>query len=62
MRYWLIEFQARWLGDYSWETYTRLVTGDTFEDACKKLEKVRGEEWEKGSPVNFINKTIDVVI
>jgi hypothetical protein len=60
MKQFLVEFRAEYYCqgfEYGW--FTKLVTANTFEEACDIIKETKTNEWEYQTPEYFKNKTLN---
>lgn len=59
MKQFLVEFRAEYYCQgFEWAWFQRLVSADSFDEACTKLKNMDTPDWEKGTPELFKNLSL----
>lgn len=60
MKQYLISFRAEYYCQgYEWSNFMRLVSADSFEEACERLKNEKTYDWVHKTPTNFENLTLE---
>jgi len=59
MKQFLIQFRAEYYCQgYEEAIFERLISADTFEEACNRIKKINSRDWEIGTCKDFKNLTL----